>query len=200
MFSIKETENFDLAWCRDTRVSLAQIAPSEAPPPTGKRPTLLAALRSVDAGFAMIKRKPYQAVNADGYEVELLAAPSTHPLPRDEAFAPLVTLPEQEWLLHGAPVRCVVATPKPGACPLYVPDPRWMAVHKLWLARKPERNPAKKDKDARQGRVLLDAARYFLKDAYPLDLDFVLDLPAELREHFTEWAQASGFDPTNPRA
>ncbi len=52
--------------------------------------------------------------------------------------------------------------------------------------------------DARQGRVLLDAARYFLKDSYPLDVDFVLNLPSELREHFTEWAEASGFDPMKP--
>ncbi len=166
----EETEDFDLAWCRDTHVSLAQIAPSEALTPPGERPTLLAALKKVDATFTMSKRKPYQAVNADGYEVKLVAAPSTHPMPRHEVFAPLFTLPEQEWLLEGVPVRCVVSTPKPGACPLYVPDPRWMAVHKLWLSRKPERNPAKKGKDARQGSVLLDAARYFLQDSYPLDV------------------------------
>ena len=86
------------------------------------------------------------------------------------------------------------------SCPLYVPDPRWMAVHKLWLSFKPERNPAKKGKDARQGNVLLDATRYFLRDSYPMDLDFVLELPKELRDLFTAWAEQSGFDPTNPSA
>lgn len=74
-----------------------------------------------------------------------------------------------------------------------------MAVHKLWLSLKPERNPAKKGKDARQGNVLLDATRYF-EGQPPLDLDFVLELPPELRDLFTAWAEQSGFDPTNPSA
>ena len=43
--------------------------------------------------------------------------------------------------------------------------------------------------------MLLSACRYFLADTYPLDIDFVLELPAELRELFNEWAHASGFDP-----
>ena len=39
--------------------------------------------------------------------------------------------------------------------------------------------------------------RYFLKDAYPLDSDFVLDLPEELRDLFNDWAQAAGSEPPN---
>jgi hypothetical protein len=72
-----------------------------------------------------------------------------------------------------------------------------MALHKLWLARKPERNAQKRPKDARQGEVLLDACRYFLDYAYPLNIDFVLDLPEELRDLFNDWAQSNGFSPTN---
>ena len=160
----------------------------------------MSVLKRIDNTYAINRRKPYQAVNDAGYEVELLAAPSTHPLPNNEAFEPMATLVEQEWLLRGTPVRCVVTTNKPAPCPLYAPDPRWMAVHKLWLSLKPERNPAKKGKDARQGNVLLDATRYFLKESYPMDLDFVLELPPELRDLFAAWAQQSGFDPTKPSA
>ena len=47
-----------------------------------------------------------------------------------------------------------------------------------------------------RGKVLLDATRYFLRDSYPLDLDFVLELPPELRDLFNEWAESSGLDPT----
>ena len=191
------TEDFDLAWCRGTKVSLAAIAQHH---PASSRASLMSVLKRIDSSYAINKRKPYQAVNDAGYEVELLAAPSTHPLPSNEAFAPMATLVEQEWLLRGTPVRCVVTTNKPGTCPLYAPDPRWMAVHKLWLSGKPERKPSKKGKDARQGNVLLDATRYFLRDSYPMDLDFVLGLPPELRGLFTAWAEQSGFDPTNPSA
>ena len=136
------TQDFDLAWCRGSGVSLAR-------------------------------------------------------LPKKEKFLPMVSLAEQEWLLCGKAAFVVVATQRHRACPLYVPDPRWMALHKLWLARKPERNAQKRPKDARQGEVLLDACRYFLDYAYPLNIDFVLDLPEELRDLFNDWAQSNGFSPTN---
>ena len=75
--------------------------------------------------------RPYQAVSSDGYEVEPLAAPSTHPLPKNEAFDPMASLIEQKWLLRGTAVSVVVSTVRGRAAPLVVPDPRWMALHKL---------------------------------------------------------------------
>ncbi len=193
---VEETEDFDLAWCRGSGVSLTRLTPDE--PGTPPRSPLLAVLQGVDASYRLNTRKPYQAVNASNYEVELLMAPSLAPLPKGEVFEPMVSLHEQEWLLKGRPVAIVVATIRQRACPLYVPDPRWMALHKLWLARKPERNALKRPKDQRQGDVLLSACRYFLADSYPIDIDFVLELPPELRDLFTQWAQANGFDPLNP--
>ena len=190
---VEETEGFDLAWCRDSGVSLARAAAAPA-----ERSSLMAVLQSVDSSFRLNERKPYQAVNSSGYEVELLTAPSLAPLPKTEVFEPMVSLVEQEWLLQGHPVSAVVATVRQRACPLYVPDPRWMALHKLWLARKPRRNALKKPKDLRQGRVLLSACRYFLADSYPLDIDWVLQLPPELRDLFHDWARENRFDPAHP--
>lgn len=192
----EETEDFDLAWCRGTKVSLA-------PSSTGakaERKSLLSVLQGVDSTYEVNPRKRYQAINDDGYEIELLAAPSLAPLPKSEAFEPMFSLIEQEWLLKGRPVSFVVATVRRRACPVYVPDPRWMALHKLWLSNKPERRESKKPKDRRQGEVLLDACRYFLHDNYPMDIDFVLDLPLELRDPFNEWATSNGYDPMNPDA
>jgi hypothetical protein len=188
------TQDFDLAWCRGSSVSLAKLVPDSAV--KGRR-SLMAVLQSIDATYRLNPKKPYQAVNNAGYEVELLAAPSRAPLPKNEAFEPMVSLVEQEWLLRGKPAFVVVATQRHRACPLYVPDPRWMAVHKLWLAKKAERNAQKRPKDARQGQVLLDACRYFLSDAYPLDIDFVLALPEELRDLFNVWAQDAQYEPPN---
>jgi len=186
----EETEDFDMAWCRGTKASLlGQTAHAVG----GK--SLFAVLKSLDSSYQINPRKPYQAVNKTGYEVELLAAPSTHPLPKFEPFEPMVTLIEQEWLLQGMPLSVVVATLRGRACPLYVPDPRWMALHKLWLAQKPERNLAKKPKDQRQGEVLLDATRFFLSDSHPLNIDFVLSLPEELQTHFNGWCESRHFVP-----
>lgn len=105
------------------------------------------------------------------------------------------TLVEQEWLLKGTPLSGVVATVRGRACPLYVPDPRWMALHKLWLSEKAERNSAKRPKDRRQGEVLLDATRYFLRDSHPLNIDFVMALPDDLLPHFNFWCESRGFVP-----
>lgn len=183
----EETEDFDLTWCRPKLLSGAQ--------PQLARKTLFAILKSIDSSYEINRKKPYQAVNSKGYQVELLAAPSRHPLPAEEAFNPMASLIEQEWLLRGTPIRNVVATIRNRACPLHVPDPRWMALHKLWLAEKPGRKASKKSKDARQGEVLLDAVRYFLKSSHPIDTDFVIDLPEELQPHFNRWAQERGFVP-----
>jgi hypothetical protein len=186
------TQDFDLTWCRGTPVSLV-LAGTEATKQKSK--TLFSVLKSIDSSYKITPRKPYQAVNAEGYEVELLAAPSCHPLPKEQAFAPMQTLIEQEWLLLGRPVSAVVATVRGRACPLTVPDPRFMALHKLWLADKPERNPAKRDKDRRQGDVLMDAVRHFMQASYPINVDFVLDVPEDLRPTFNQWCAARQFIP-----
>ncbi len=187
----EETEDFDMAWCRGSGASLASARQGD------HRKSLFACLRSLDASYTINPKKPYQAVNQVGYEVELLAAPSTHPLPSEVAFEPMTSLVEQEWLLKGQPISVVVATIKGRACPLYVPDPRWMALHKMWLAEKPERNIAKRGKDQRQGNVLLDAVHYFLADVYRLDVDFLMALPEELRPYFDRWCASRNFIPEN---
>lgn len=187
----EETEDFDLAWCRGSKVSLAtQLGRKPA-----KTKTLFSVLKSIDSSYRISPRKPYQAVSSDGYEVELLAAPSTHPLPKNEAFDPMASLIEQEWLLKGTAISVVVATVRGRAAPLVVPDPRWMALHKLCLADKPERRADKKDKDRRQGTVLLDAVRYYLQASHPFNMDFVLELPEELRRYFDQWCLEAGFVP-----
>ncbi|MDB5939869.1 MAG: hypothetical protein JWP77_2233 [Polaromonas sp.] len=189
----EETQDFDLTWCRGTPASLTFAGTD---PAKRSRKTLFSVLKSIDASYKINPRKPYQAQDADGYEVELLAAPSCHPLPRDEAFAPMQTLIEQEWLLLGSPLSAVVATERGRACPLTVPDPRFMGLHKLWLADKPERNPVKREKDRRQGDVLLDAVRHFMQASHPLNVDFVFSVPDDLRPTFDRWCAERQFIPT----
>lgn len=183
-----ETEDFDLAWCRGAGISLASRSDA--------RPQLLEVLRRVDSSFRINPRRPYQALDERGYEVELLVAPSLfRTLPPEEAFSPMAVFPEQEWLLQGRPVRHVVASRDGRSCPIFAPDPRWMALHKLWLAEKPERNAAKKPKDLKQGNMLLDAVAERMQSAYPMDIEYVLDLPVQLRELFDQWARNRGFIP-----
>lgn len=90
-----------------------------------------------------------------------------------------VALPEQEWLLNGKPIDRVAGVYGGDAARLVVPDPRWFALQKLWMAEKPGRNPQKKPKDRKQGIALLDAV-WLTMPHYPLDDDF----PGALKPHF----------------
>lgn len=186
-----ETEDFDLAWCRDSGISLAQRSDGH--------PRLMDVLRRVDKSFRINKARPYQALDSEGYEVELLVAPSLfRTRPRDDDFSPMATLPEQEWLLEGRPVRHVVVARDGKPAPIFAPDPRWMGLHKLWLSRKPERNATKKRKDRQQGEVLLKAVASRMQSSYPMDTDFVMALPEDLLPIFNEWAARNHFTPEHP--
>jgi hypothetical protein len=166
-----ETEDFDLAWVSDKRSEEA---------------ALWAALKSADPTFTVNTEREFQARNAKAYEVELLVAPSrVATMHRREQPRP-VPLPEQEWLLPGRRVDQVVPCRDGSAARLVVPDPRWFALHKLWLADKPSRNPLKREKDRKQGLALLDAVSEAMPH-YPLDEAFVAGIPAELVPHWQEW-------------
>lgn len=187
------TEDFDLAWCRGSGISLSAISEKPVGSP------LLKVLHSIDASYRINKKKPFQALNKSGYDVELLVAPSQfRTLSDDEAFSPMAILDEQEWLLRGTPVRHVLVSTESKTCPIFAPDPRWMALHKLWLSKKPKRNELKRPKDRRQGNQLLNAVRDHMSITYPLDTDFVLDLPEELLPHFNQWAHDNDFIPAAP--
>lgn len=151
------------------------------------RPTLWKVLKEVDMTYAVNAERPFQARNAKAYEVEILSAPSRvgGQLPRDKPRP--VPLPEQEWLLNGRPIDRVVGVRDGEAARMVVPDPRWFALHKLWMAEKPERNPQKKPKDRKQGIALLDAVRETMPH-YPLDAAFVDELPDALKPHYEAWA------------
>lgn len=192
MSGIEETEDFDLSWCRGARVSLAG---------TRERPIgspVMKALKAVDPSFSINKSKPYQALDSKGYEVELIVATSLFgTLSRDEVFSPMAVFPEQEWLLLGRPVRSVAISVDNKACPIYAPDPRYMALLKLWLSEKPERDPKKKPKDKKQGMRLLSVVADKLAATYPMDTEFVLSLPEELLGHFNAWAKDANYNPGN---
>lgn len=167
-----ETEDFDFAW-------------AGAEQPDGS--PVWDMLKAVDPTFTVNTERAFQARNAKAYEVELLVAPSRagtrgrldkpHPIP----------LPEQEWLLLGRPIDQVVTCRDGTAARVVVPDPRWFALHKLWLSEQAKRNPFKRRKDREQGLGVLAAVAEAMPH-YPLDEAFVAELPAELKPMWAEWS------------
>lgn len=150
------------------------------------RPTLWKMLKEVDMTYSVNAERPFQARNAKAYEIEILSAPSRigGQARRDKPRP--VPLPEQEWLLNGRPIDRVVGVRDGEAARLVVPDPRWFALQKLWMAEKPERNPQKKPKDRKQGTALLNAV-WRTMPHYALDAGFYEELPGELKPHFERW-------------
>lgn len=90
-------------------------------------------------------------------------------------------------------VELLVAPCRDGsAARLVVPDPRWFALHKLWLGAQAKRDPLKRRKDLAQGAAVLDAVAEAMPH-YPLDPDFVASIPPELEPFWREWqAQRAG--------
>jgi hypothetical protein len=173
---VDETEDFDLAWAGSERATGTPVWDL---------------LKAVDATFTVNTERSFQARNAVAYEVELLIAPSrAHALARLDRPHP-IPLPEQEWLLLGRPVDQVVTCRDATAARIVAPDPRWFGLHKLWLAEKPSRNPAKRGKDKAQGLGVLDAVAAAMPH-YPLGAAFEAAIPAELRPHWREWRETHG--------
>jgi len=168
-----ETEDFDLAWA-------AKAQEAEA--------VVWEMLKSVDPTFTVNTERDFQARNAKAYEVELLIAPSRlHTLSPKDRPKP-VPLPEQEWLLLGRRVDQVVPCRDGSPARIVAPDPRWFALHKLWLGAQAKRNPLKRRKDTLQGTVLLNAVREAMPH-YTLGPDFTTQIPDELVPHWQKWRE-----------
>ena len=136
------TQDFDLTWRGIDSLQMQSTHPI----------SLMGTLREVDPIYTKNTERGFRAVSGK-YVVEMLAAPSTlASFPKDESV-PIPGLVEQEWLFMGNPVRHVVSVAEGTPAPIVAPNPRWIALHKLWLSRKPQRQSAKKSKDQVQGHT-----------------------------------------------
>lgn len=167
-----ETEDFDLAWV------------SETPEDAERR--VWDMLKAVDPTFTVNSERDFQARNAKAYTVELLVAPSRASTLGAKDQPRPVPLPEQEWLLLGRPVDQVIGCRDGSPARIIAPDPRWFALHKLWMADQVKRNPLKRPKDRKQGLALLAAIAASMRH-YPLDAAFAASLPPELEPYFEKW-------------
>lgn len=166
-----ETDDFDLAW---TGTEQSDGAP------------VWELLKAVDPTFTVNTERMFQARNAAAYEVELLVAPSrAAALARRDKPNP-IPLPEQEWLLLGRPVDQVITCRDATAARMVAPDPRWFALHKLWLSAQAKRDPFKRRKDHEQGLGVLNAVAEAMPH-YPLDAAFEASIPGELAAAWAEW-------------
>ena len=177
-----ETEDFDLAWIAEQQASDAE---------------LWDLLKAVDPTFTVNSERDFQVRNAKAYEVELLVAPSrAGTMVLSDRPRPII-LPEQEWLLLGTPVEQVVPCRDGTPAKIVAPDPRWFALHKLWMSDQSKRNPLKRTKDRKQGLALLDAVADGMPH-YRIDEEFVASLPEDLLPFWAMWASQRRTDAIQP--
>ena len=161
------TRDIDLTWVAQQR-------------PDG--PVFWEALKALDDTFLVNTERSFQARNRDAREVDLLIGSERIATAATEPMHPL-QLPEQDWLYRGRPLRRIVCGLDARPTALVVPDPRWFALQKRWLADKPGRDPLKRPKDRRQAEAVWEAVRERMPH-YPTGETFEQELPAELEPVF----------------
>ena len=143
---------------------------------------LLLTLKHADPTFIVSPNSARTVVNKDGYRVDLLTNNSAaRHFSAARPWKP-AALEGQEWLLLGKPVNAVLIDFDGWPVHISAPDPRYFALHKLWLSKRPGRPTAKRVKDERQGKALLEAIKQYM-DHYPFNEEFAATLPAVLRGH-----------------
>jgi hypothetical protein len=135
-------------------------------------------LRRVDKTF----RADYgfNATNSQGYVVDLLC-PETDDVGDKKSANDLeaVQMPGAQWLL-AAPRQSETIIGSDGwPLRIVVPEPRTFALHKLWVSRRPDRQPIKRPRDAAQARIVADLAHKYLQK--PITSDEMPWLPDDLR-------------------
>lgn len=148
--SIMATGDMDILWDIRPRLSIAVDSPLG---PGG----LLGILKKSDRSFELLKPHSFQAVNKDGFLVDLIKAE-----PRDVLIVEqrrmggkgdleATEIKNLHWLLSSQKINQVVIGDDGFPAIMAVPDPRAFSAHKIWLSSQPDRNPIKKPRDRSQG-------------------------------------------------
>jgi hypothetical protein len=148
------TADVDLLF--DARRSLRLLAPEVSA--TG----LVGLLRKVDRSFAVMGKGSFRAVNRDGYMVDLIrpttkdrmARPPKSRIGSDGTDLEAAEIEGLAWLVNSPKVHATVLDARGYPLTMVAPDPRAFALHKLWLAARPDRDPLKQRRDRAQADLL----------------------------------------------
>mgnify|MGYP001067811684 CR=1 FL=1 len=166
-----------------TLASAAPVAPD----------TFLRLLRQADRSYDSLPGDGLAAVNESGFQVRLLpppAAPSGHRLPARDASG--VTVPanmgDLAALLAAPKFSQVVIGRRGDPVTMVVPDPRALALHRLRLSQRPDREPADRERDRVQAAALAELILRYLPQYYFFSAELQLFPPevARLAENLVE--------------
>lgn len=186
---LASTEDIDLLFDSRTRL---QIVADEFPV-SG----LAGILQSVDGSFRKLANG-FRMVNRDNYLVDLVA-----PMPKDAERAGPQSLTHGEgdlvaaemrglqWLVNGPKVSATAIDLRGLPVPMTCIDPRYYAIHKLWLSGLDDREPSRRHRDRAQALAVARLVTRYLP-TLRFDDRALQSLPKALRE------QAAGLVASEP--
>lgn len=184
----------DVDWMWDNRLTLSV--------PDLSNEGVLGLLQKKDQSFARAEHRRFAAINKDGLMVELLspmASPPHKTVQRSvgtEDDLETADLEGLSWLVSSPRVEAIAVDLK--GYPVEIPtiDPRAFALHKLWVADRPDRDPYKRKRDVEQAGVVGRIVSRYLP-GYPMDPGAaeLSGIPGRLRERLTELHGAQEDDP-----
>ena len=123
---------------------------------------LMGLLRKIDKSFMPMTKGAFRAANNKGFLVDvirplsrnILAQTGTNRLSDHEDDLQAIEIEGLQWLMNSPRAEAVVLDERGYPVRVCCPDPRAFAVHKLWLSKRPDRDAAKKRRDAAQASLL----------------------------------------------
>lgn len=149
--------------------------------------SLMKILKRVDSSFERSKQT-FRAVNRDGYLVDLIKPMQNPPwreVPETVGSDPddlsAVQIEGIVWLQNAPAFEAVAIDEKGEPVRIVAPDPRAWAIHKLWLSKRADRDPAQRCRDAAQAAAVAALVRSELTHL-PFDAKELRMLPMEIVE------------------
>ena len=172
-----------------SRLTLATAA--ELPP--GE---FLRRLRRAERSFQLLPGDDLAAVNKAGFAVRLLRPPTIRSQPRLQGKAvPGARIPaatgDLTALVSSPEFSQVVIGQRGDPVTMVVPDPRALALHKLWLSQQPERDPWRQKRDRLQATALAELILRYLPQYHFFSAELRL-FPAEVGRHVEQLVE--GYD------
>jgi hypothetical protein len=153
----------------------------------------LARLRRADRSFQTLPGHGLAVVNKGGFRVRCLRPPtvrSPHPmLVRDASSLAVPAESGDLTALAGAPKFSQAVIGRRGdPVTMVVPDPRALALHKLWLSQQEDRDPGKKTRDRLQAAALAELILRYLPQYhfFSAELQFFPPEVTRLAENLVE--------------
>lgn len=169
---------------------------------------LIGLLRKVDESFAPLRPRSFRAANRDGYMVDLIR-PEPKNVFRDRRAHSLTDLPDDlegaaifglDWLINAPKLEAVPLDERGYPLRVVAIDPRFFALHKAWLSRRPDRDPLKVRRDFAQAKAAAQLAVVSLH--LPFEETVLSAMPLELRRMLPDIVAdrgVAGSPPTSPQ-